>query len=291
MRVAVLCGPSVRAMYVANVLCARLPVVRIVREIGREWSWPALRRALRPGALWARAGRALRRSRCRFDERNYYFADQPARFDAAELVRECAHINDPAVAADLRACAADAVAVFGTSLIRNPDLLNLAPDRMLNLHGGISPDYRGADSTFWALLAHDFTRIGCTIHRINRHIDRGDLIAHVHPRVRPGLNEEQLFGAAVRDAAPVFAEAFVRLEAGDELGRPQPPGGRLFFVRDRRGRHDRELRDQYRRGNFPPVELPPRVVWFAAPPPAPAAVTASPTATARRRLDPVRRKV
>ncbi len=292
MRVAVLCGPSIRAMYVANVLCARLPVALIVRETGHDWSWPALRRALRPGALRVRLRQALRawRRRRRFNERAFFFGARPARFDAPHLVQECSHINAASVAAAVRACGADALAVFGTSLIRNPELLAIAPDRTLNLHGGISPEYRGADNTFWALLAHDFTRIGCTIHRIDARIDRGEVIAHVHPRIGPGLREEQLLSAAVRDAAPVFAEAFIRLAAGEPLGCPQPPGGRLFLVRDRRGRHERELDEWYQRGNFPPVELPPRVVWHAAPPPTPAAMPA-PTSSAAdgRRLDPIRR--
>ena len=80
----------------------------------------------------------------------------------------------------------DLIAVFGTSLLRHPAFFSMAPARLLNLHGGLSPWYRGADSTFWALYNCEIQRGGCTIHLIDRAIDAGGLIAHVCAPVRRG---------------------------------------------------------------------------------------------------------
>ena len=112
----------------------------------------------------------------------------------------------------------DVIAVFGTSLIRGP-LLHQGRLGIFNLHGGLSPRYRGADCTFWALYNGEPEQVGCTLHRIDAGIDTGHLIAHVCPEVRDGDDELPLFWRAVRDSADVYAELLERLERGDALGR------------------------------------------------------------------------
>ena len=71
---------------------------------------------------------------------------------------------------DLQAADPDAIAVFGTSLIRGP-LLAMGRLGLFNLHGGLSPRYRGADCTFWALYNGEPENVGCTLHRIDAGID------------------------------------------------------------------------------------------------------------------------
>ena len=101
------------------------------------------------------------------------------------------------------------IAVFGTSLIRGP-LLSMGRLGLLNLHGGLSPNYRGADCTFWALYHGEPHQVGCTIHFIDAGIDTGKLVAHVCPAIKSGDDELTLFWRAVRDAANVYAEAIRR---------------------------------------------------------------------------------
>ncbi len=87
--------------------------------------------------------------------------------------------------------------MFGTSLIRG-DLLSEGRLGIINLHGGLSPEYRGADCTFWALYNGEPEKIGCTLHYIDAGIDTGRLIAHISPEVREGDGELELFWRAVR---------------------------------------------------------------------------------------------
>jgi hypothetical protein len=264
MRVGVLIGPSLRAMYVANRLCAALPVVTILRETGRDWSWRNLRRQLQPGALRNRVYRKLRPWLFPpdVDAARFFFGADPPRFVRADLVQNVACINDRCVVDRLRGAAVDFIAVFGTSLIRNRALFQLAPGRTLNLHGGVSPWYRGADSTFWALSQRDFANIGCTIHQIVRRIDAGAIIADYRPAVHPGDSETRLFYETIRRGADVYAEAIARLAAGEALGVSQPPGGQLFLTRHRTWVHDRALHRCYRAQPFPDVTLPPRTTWY-----------------------------
>lgn len=267
-RVVVLCGGSPRHVYVANRLCRSLDVAAIVQEVGRRITPAKLASLARPEVAARKISRWLR-DRRRYAgnrEATFFFGDREARLDRPELLRRAEHINDPEVAETVRRLQPDVVAVFGASLIR-PPLLGQGRLGMLNLHGGLSPDYRGADCTFWALYNGEPQQVGCTLHFINAGIDTGALIAHVCPEVRDGDDELLLFWRAVRDSAEVYVEAIERLARGEPLGQRQDRKGRLYQVKDRTWAAEREFARRLPAGVLRGVNLPPRLTWFMAPTP------------------------
>ena len=139
-------------------------------------------------------------------EAKFFFPDATPHLDRPDLVREVPHINHPDVVRLAKELQPDLICVFGTSLIRG-ELLQQGRLGIINLHGGLSPEYRGADCTFWALYNGEPEKIGCTLHYIDAGIDTGRLIAHVSPAVKPGDTELVLFWRAVQDSARVYAEA------------------------------------------------------------------------------------
>jgi methionyl-tRNA formyltransferase len=155
------------------------------------------------------------------------------------------------------------ICVFGTSLIRG-ELLKEGRLGIINLHGGLSPAYRGADCTFWALYNGEPEKIGCTLHYIDAGIDTGRLIAHISPEVREGDSELVLFWRAVQDSAEVYAEAVTRLAKGEPLGMTQPGKGRLYQVKDRGLRHEQALAARLASGMLRGMALPRRVRWFVS---------------------------
>jgi methionyl-tRNA formyltransferase len=264
LRVVVLCGRSPRHVYVANALCAAADVVAIVQETGSEFSWRKLARTLRPDNFARKAWRWLR-DRRRYTgnrEARFFFGDRPARLDRPELVREVPHINHRNTVALVRELDPDLVCVFGTSLIRG-ELLRAGRLGIANLHGGLSPEYRGADCTFWALYNGEPEKAGCTLHWIDAGIDTGGLIAHVSPEIRPDDDELTLFWRGVRTSAEVYAEFVRRLAAGERFGQVQPHRGRLYQVKQRGLRHERKVERMLREGLLRGVELGRRVTWFA----------------------------
>jgi methionyl-tRNA formyltransferase len=132
----------------------------------------------------------------------------------------------------------------------------------MNLHGGLSPEYRGADCTFWALYNGEPEKIGCTLHFIDSGIDTGGLIAHVSPEILADDDELKLFWRSVRDSAEVYAEALARLSQGEPLGAQQPGKGRLYQVKDRGWLHERHVAEQLHKGLLQDLHLPKRVTWF-----------------------------
>jgi hypothetical protein len=133
---------------------------------------------------------------------------------------------------------------------------------IVKLHGGLSPEYRGADCTFWALYNGEPEKIGCTLHFIDSGIDSGKLIADVCPEVHEGDDELTLFWRAVRDSAEVYAEALERFARGEALGMAQPGNRRLYQVKQRGLRHERRVADLLDSGLLKGVALPLRGRWF-----------------------------
>ena len=264
-RIVILCGGAPRHVYVANRLCRSLDVQAIVQEVGRRITPAKLASLTKPEVAARKIGRWLR-DRRRYvgnPEARFVFGEAEVRLDRPDLVQRAEHINDRAVFDTVQRLAPDAVAVFGTSLIR-PPLLGQGRLGMLNLHGGLSPDYRGADCTFWALYNGEPEQVGCTLHFINAGIDTGALIAHVCPEVHDGDDELTLFWRAVRDAAEVYAEAIERLARGEALGVRQDRKGRLYQVKDRTWAAEREFARRLPGGVVRGASLPPRVNWFSS---------------------------
>lgn len=265
LRIMILCGRSPRHLYVANALCNAAEVVAIVQETGSEWRLKTLLRKFRPDNLTRKLWRWLRDRRRYTGNREaaYFFPGSVARLECPELQHAVPHINHRGVVDLARTLKPDLICVFGTSLIRDPALLQAGRLGMINLHGGLSPEYRGADCTFWALHNEEADKVGCTLHYIDAGIDTGRLIAHISPEVHEGDEELELFWRATRDSAAVYAEAIQRLARGEALGVAQPGKGRLYQVKHRGLRHERALARKLASGMLTGVHLPRRVRWFA----------------------------
>lgn len=259
----ILCGRSPRHLYVANRLCRAANPLTIVQESGAEWDLKKTLKLLRPANFWRKGWRWLR-DRQRYagnKEAKFFFGNETPMLERSDLLVTVPHINHPEVITLAQRLQPDVIAVFGTSLIRGP-LLKMGRLGIINLHGGLSPHYRGADCTFWALYNGEPDQVGCTLHFINEGIDTGDLIAHVCPEVKEGDDELTLFWRSVRDSADVYAELLDRLEKGERLGCKQQEKGSLYQVKDRQWRHERKLAQMMAQGLLKDVHHSKRVKWF-----------------------------
>lgn len=203
--VMILCGRSPRHLYVANRLCDGAQPVAIVQETGHHLGIRKLLNRLKPSNVLRNGSRRLRdwRRDVANGEARYFFGDEKPRLARADLLVEVSHVSHPDVVALADRLKPDLVAVFGTSLIRG-DLLDKGRFGIVNLHGGLSPHYRGADCAFWALYNGEPEQVGCTLHKIDPGIDTGDLIAHICPEVKEGDDDLTLFWRGVRDSADVY---------------------------------------------------------------------------------------
>ncbi len=69
--------------------------------------------------------------------------------------------------------------------ILKEEILAIPKKAAINIHFGISPEYRGNYTLFWPQFNRDFQHIGGTIHYISKGIDSGNILARVYPALLP----------------------------------------------------------------------------------------------------------
>jgi hypothetical protein len=137
----------------------------------------------------------------------------------------------PAEVAVMQSLKPDVVFVFGTGLLRTP-LLDAFAGRIINLHLGLSPYYRGAGTNFWPLVNREPEYVGATIHYLDEGIDTGPIIAHARPACRVDDGPHEIGNRAIVAAASVLAEAGRAHVDGRVRAVPQTGAGRLYQRKD-----------------------------------------------------------
>ena len=74
----------------------------------------------------------------------------------------------------------DIIAVHGVGLIRDK-IINRFSGRVINLHAGLSPYYRGSATNVFPFYNDELEYVGMTVHFIDPGIDSGDIILQGRP--------------------------------------------------------------------------------------------------------------
>lgn len=131
-------------------------------------------------------------------------------------VRFTEDINNPENVNFLKSVGPDLIVVAGTRKL-NKEIFSLAPRGAINLHSGILPFYRGADSEFWALYNSEPDKVGVSIHFINEGLDTGDVIVQERQRVHPS---DTIGGLRIKNiylGAKKINESISHIEAGGNV--------------------------------------------------------------------------
>jgi methionyl-tRNA formyltransferase len=91
----------------------------------------------------------------------------------------------------------------------------------LNLHTGILPYYRGADSEFWALYNGERDKIGVSVHFIEEELDTGDVIITEKQVVTERDDHRSLRMKNLMLGAEVMVRAIDLIGRGDHVPVPQ----------------------------------------------------------------------
>jgi hypothetical protein len=149
--------------------------------------------------------------------RSILFSDgETGNFPRADILRLVPSHNGPECISELARLKPDILVVYGTLIIGKKIIA--ASKRIINLHTGFSPIYRGADSIFWALHNGDPGNVGVTVHRLDAGVDSGAILARGRPGIEPGDDEDRLFAKSVKLGAELLCRA-VRREA-EETAQP-----------------------------------------------------------------------
>jgi hypothetical protein len=76
----------------------------------------------------------------------------------------------------------DYLVLFGTSLIKSP-IINYFENRIINIHLGLSPYYRGSGTNMWPLYYSEPECVGATIHLATKKVDAGGILFQLRPEI------------------------------------------------------------------------------------------------------------
>ena len=119
----------------------------------------------------------------------------------------------------------------GYRLILRRNVLDLIPDRVINLHISLLPYNRGADPALWSVL--EDTPAGVTIHYIDEGVDTGDVIAQRPVEFRPDDTLATAYDKLQAEMTALFREQWPAIRSGTNERTRQAPGGTSHRVVDR----------------------------------------------------------
>lgn len=120
-------------------------------------------------------------------------------------------INDAKAIEKLKKTGVEVVIVFGTGKL-SKEVIEWAPGRIWNLHGGDPEEYRGLDSHLWAIYHKDFKSLVTTLHHVNENLDEGEVIAQRPVSLRKGMKIHELRRYNTEACLQLVCEALRRYE-------------------------------------------------------------------------------
>jgi len=211
-RVVLLTGNALRHRAVASVLARSVNLVGILSE---EKYSPLSS----PAAAAGDDAAVIRQHLAERDDAERRLLGPDLRFpDTQTLSVPLASVNSPEVFEWVQRLAPDAVALFGTV---KPPLLDVYDGRMINLHLGLSPYYRGSGTNFWPLVNREPECVGATIHLAVRRVDAGAIYTQVRPEVERGDRAHEIGTRTTVAGAAALAAVLARQGAGNLAPHPQ----------------------------------------------------------------------
>lgn len=233
MRLVVLAGPGTPTDMLVNYLedhgCAPVAVLveppqskrALLRGRARRLGWGAV---LGQGLFMGLVLPLVRRR----DAARLAVIRQEQGLDATPLpegrVTPISSVNAPETRDHLCRLAPDVVVLSGTRIVK-AETLQAAEAPVLNIHAGITPDFRGVHGGYWALWTSQPEKFGATLHMVDTGVDTGAVLEHVRPAPTPEDSFVTYPLLQLGAALPALVRALGALRDGAPLPEPVPTKG------------------------------------------------------------------
>lgn len=161
-------------------------------------------------------------------ERDQWFAGQDRKLADFADVETHEDLNEESATASMKALAPDALVVFGTGKLKEP-IINLMPERIVNLHGADPEHYRGLDTHLWAIYHGDFRNLVTTLHKVTAELDRGGVVMKMPLHLHRGMELYQLRKTNTDVCIDIATQGLEMLaDHGQFISQPQLYVGRYY---------------------------------------------------------------
>jgi methionyl-tRNA formyltransferase len=166
-------------------------------------------------------------------ESKFFFNGSQASFRDTLLISDAVDINSDEFAQRLATLDPEIIFTFGCGILKN-DWYFSQDRKVLNLHSGLIPEYRGVDSVYWCIHNSDFERIGFTIHFIDRELDMGKILLSRPLHSDIPCSESKTFFKVIREAVSEYPEIIDSISLNRELSLSIPQNSnKIYYEKDR----------------------------------------------------------
>jgi len=137
-------------------------------------------------------------------------------------------LNSPETLSHLERLEPGFIALFDSNLI-GAKMMERFPDRIFNLHLGLTELYRGSSCNFWPIHDGHPEQLGATILKINRGIDTGDVVTQKGIELKPTDNFQALMGKVVITGVGLMLDTIDSWKNGTLRTKPLAKKGTLFL--------------------------------------------------------------
>ena len=128
----------------------------------------------------------------------------------------------------------DCILLFGTSIIKSI-ILDKFPNRVVNLHLGLSPYYKGSGTNFFPIVYNEFECLGATIHIATSKVDAGAILHQI--RLQDIVEDDTIHSMGnkvIKAAGEVYPKVVAAFLSGHLKGSEQRSiiNSRIFRIKD-----------------------------------------------------------
>ena len=148
------------------------------------------------------------------------------------LRTDLANLNSQASVDFIKKLDADFIFSYGCHLLSD-EILARYDGRCFNLHGGLSPWFKGVATHFWPFYLLMPNWVGMTVHRTAKKADAGDILHQSVPILEKGDGMHDVACKAVFQSGKELVKILNLIENGKKVVCvPQKTSGKLFQNRD-----------------------------------------------------------
>lgn len=140
-------------------------------------------------------------------------------------------INSLSASSTIKEIAPDMILLFGTSIIRDPLLKNFS-GRIINLHLGLSPYYKGSATNLFPYYFNEPECVGASFHLATSEVDAGAVLHQMRPEISVSDSLHSIGNKTILKAGEVLPEVVESYFGGNVTPIQQDDQGRICRIKD-----------------------------------------------------------
>lgn len=126
----------------------------------------------------------------------------------------------------------DLIIAYGCSIIK-PPLIQSFRDKIINVHLGLSPYYRGAGTNYFPFLNNELQYVGATFMYMNEGIDTGEIIHQIQAQIFPNDSVHSVGNRLISKLPKYLTQIILNYENLVRIPQPQDiKSGKLYKNKD-----------------------------------------------------------